>query len=63
MSDDTLAPSEREAQMAGREAACAVDRYGKHAAMVLLMRAQQTRSPMRRRIYWLARKNVIEGQA
>jgi hypothetical protein len=49
-----LFPSNRERRLADEEAAYALDKHGDQAAMILLMKAQQTRSPERRLVYKLA---------
>ncbi len=53
-----LFPNERERRAANEEAAYAIDKYGDRATMILLMKAQQTRSHARRRIYKLAINEV-----
>jgi hypothetical protein len=57
-----LFPSDRERRVADEEAAYALDKHGDQAAMVLLMKAQQTRSPERRRIYKMAADAVKKMQ-
>jgi hypothetical protein len=53
-----LFPSEQERRLARDEAAAAIDLHGDRAETILLMKAQQTRSPTRRTIYRLARQIV-----
>jgi hypothetical protein len=55
-------PSERERRLAREEAAHAMEHYGDKAVMVLLVKAQQTRSAERRMVYKLARK-IVQGTA
>jgi hypothetical protein len=57
-----LFPSDRERQVASEEAAYALDKHGDQAAMALLMKAQQTRSIARRRIYKMAADAVKKMQ-
>lgn len=47
-----------ERRLARDEAAEAIDKHGDQAETVLLMKAQQTRSPQRKTIYRLARQVV-----
>jgi hypothetical protein len=56
-------PSAREQALARDEAAHALEKYGAQAATVLLMKAQQTRSPERRCVYRLARRIVLRDTA
>jgi len=51
--------NERDRRLARDEAADAIERHGNQAAMILLMKAQQSRSVQRRTIYKLARKIVM----
>jgi len=55
-----LFPNERERRLAQDEAASAIERYGDRAAIVLLMKAQQSRSAERRVVYKLARE-IVSG--
>jgi chromosome condensin MukBEF ATPase and DNA-binding subunit MukB len=55
-----LFPNERERRLANEEAAHAIHAHGDQADMILLMKAQQTRSPERRMVYKLARK-IVQG--
>jgi len=55
-------PNDRERRLARDEAAHAIDKHGDLAAIILLSKAQQTRSAERRAIYKLARK-IVKGEA
>jgi len=52
-------PNERERRAAQDEAAETIGRHGEQAAAILLMKAQQTRSPQRRAVYKFARRIVL----
>ncbi len=54
-----LFPSDRERRLARDEAAGTIERHGDKAAAYLSMKAQQSCSAERRRIYKLARKIVL----
>lgn len=53
-------PSDRERRLARDEAADAAEKHGDQAETVLLMKAQQTRSPTRRTVYRLA-SQIVRG--
>jgi len=52
-------PNERERRATHDEAAETISRHGEQAAAILLMKAQQTRSPQRRAVYRFARRIVL----
>ncbi|MBA2935021.1 hypothetical protein HZF05_13035 [Sphingomonas sp. CGMCC 1.13654] len=54
-------PSDRERRLARDEAVEAIDKHGDQAETILLMKAQQSRSPERRTIYRLARQ-IVRGR-
>jgi hypothetical protein len=53
-----LFPTDREKRLARDEAAYAIEKHGDEAGDILIMKAQQTRSFERRRIYKLALAEV-----
>jgi hypothetical protein len=53
-----LFPTDREKRLARDEAAYAIEKHGVEASNILVMKAQQTRSSERRRIYKLALAEV-----